>query len=251
VRTFIASSAIDSARDRQKKGMRYEHSFKLRCVMLKMKSNEAYVHLRANGLLPLPSLSTIRRILSSSECKFGFNALALEHISESLKGVEEHKRWGTLMWDEISITKDLRFDTRTLKWKGIVDFAGETTIMVPNGIADHVLVFVFRPFHAGWIQPFAWFGTKGGAQGTILQELVLKGLAALHQAGAIAKACVSDGYSTNKMMMTLYGVSGEEHGKNYITNPLNHSIKIYFLVDVPHLMKCVRNHMKKHHTVQV
>ena len=55
-------------------------AFKIRCVMLKMKSNEAYVHLRANGLLPLPSLSTIRRILSSSECKFGFNTLQLGSI---------------------------------------------------------------------------------------------------------------------------------------------------------------------------
>ena len=134
-----------------------------------MKSNEAYVHLRANRLLPVPRLSTIRRILSSSECKFGFNTLALQHISEALKGLDDYKRWGTLMWDEISSTKDLRFDSRTLKWKGITDLAGETTIMVQNGIADHVLVFFF-----GWIQPFAWFGTKGGAPGTVLQELVLK-----------------------------------------------------------------------------
>ncbi len=60
--------------------------------------------------------------------------------------------------------------------------------MVPNGIADHVLVFVFRPFHSGWIQPFAWFGTNGGAPGTVLKELIPKDFAVLHQAGAITKA---------------------------------------------------------------
>ncbi len=73
----IASSAIDPARDRSKKTMRYEHAFKMRCVIFKMKINEGYVHVRANGLLPLPNLATIRRILSSSECKFGFNTLGL------------------------------------------------------------------------------------------------------------------------------------------------------------------------------
>lgn len=251
VRMFIASAAIDPSRDRHKKTMRYEHSFKMRCVILKMKSNETYVHLRANGLLPLPSLATIRRTLSSSECTFGFNTLALEHISDAMKGLEPCKRWGTLMWDEVAITKDLRFDPRTCQWKGITDFAGETSIMVPNGIADHVLVFVFRPFLSGWIQPFAWFGTKGGASGSVLAELVPKAIAALYRAGAIVKACVSDGYSTNKTLISQYGMSGEEGGNHFITNPLDHTIKIYFFVDVPHLLKCTRNHMHKHQQVQV
>jgi hypothetical protein len=62
--------------------------------------------------------------------------------------------------------KGLDFDTRTLTWKGIVDYGGELSIMVPNGLADHILVFVFRLYLASWIQPFAWFGTKGGASVT-------------------------------------------------------------------------------------
>ncbi|XP_045028558.1 uncharacterized protein LOC123471390 [Daphnia magna] len=176
VKMFIAKAAIDPAHDKHRRTMRFEHSFLIQCAILRMKSHTAYVHLRANGLLPLPSLSTMRRLLSSAECKFGFNSLALEHISEASKGLQPFERWGTLMWDEISITKDMRFDTRSLKWKGIVDYAGETTIMVPNGLADHVLMFVFRPFLQGWIQPFAWFGTKGGAPGVVLLELVTKSI---------------------------------------------------------------------------
>jgi hypothetical protein len=82
--------------------------------------------------------------------------------------------------------------------------------MVPNGLADHVLVFVFRPFYKGWIQPFAWFGTKGGASGTVLVELVTKNIARLFQAGAIKKASVCDGFSTNKKLYSHFGVSGTE-----------------------------------------
>ena len=101
-----------------------------------MKNNKAYLHIRKNGLFPLPSPSTIRRLLISLECRFGFNSLALEYIFNALKRKEEHERWMVLMWDEIVITKELRFDTRTLKWKGIVDCAGECSVMVPNGNAD-------------------------------------------------------------------------------------------------------------------
>ena len=126
-----------------------------------MKSTKAYVHIRKQGLLPLPSPSTIRRLVSSSEFKLGFNTLPREHISDALKDLKVYERWGVLMWDEMAVTKDLKFDPRNLKWKGIVDLAGACSVMVSNGIADHVLVFVFWPFLQGWIQPFAWFETKG------------------------------------------------------------------------------------------
>lgn len=71
------------------------------------------------------------------------------------KGLATRERLDCLMWDEMAVTKDLRFDTKTLKWKCIVDYEGEVSIMVPNGVADHVLVLVFRSFLGGWVQPFA------------------------------------------------------------------------------------------------
>lgn len=218
---LIAKGSIDRFRDRNGNGMRYEHAFLMQCVVLKMKSNAAYVHIRANLLLPLPSPSTIRRLLSSTECRFGFNELALEHILLALKDLPHYKRIGCLMWDEIAVTKDLRFDTRTLKWKGITDYAGETTIMVPNGLADHVLVFVFRPFMGGWIQPFAWFGTKGAAPGVILVELIAKAIAALFGSSAVVASCVSDGCSTNKTAFQQFGISGKHGGKHYISHPID------------------------------
>lgn len=38
-----------------------------------------------------------------------------------------------------------------------------------------------------------------------------------YQACAIVKACMSDGYSTNKTLTTLYGMPGEEGGNHYST----------------------------------
>ena len=252
MRMFIAKGAIDPKRDRHHKTMRYEHSFLLQCVLFKMKNNKSYIHVRSNCLLPLPSASTIRRFLSSSECRFGWNKLSLDHIREWFKNKKPHERWVVLMWDEIAITKDLRFDTRTLQWKGIVDYAGECGIMVPNGIADHVLVFVVRPLLGGWIQPFAWFGTKGSASAIILKELIMKGISCLYDvSGAWVTACVCDGVSTNKSAMAMFGISGEEKGCNTTLHPLNDKLKIHWLTDTPHLLKCVRNHMEKHRSFQV
>jgi hypothetical protein len=123
--------------------------------------------------------------------------------------------------------------------------------LVPNGLADHILVFVFRPYLAGWIQPFAWFGTKGGASGTILVELIIKAFACLHNHGAIAKHVVFDGNQTNKSLMKQFGISGEEEGASCLDHPLQPDSKIHFMVDVPHLLKVVRNNMESHRCVQV
>lgn len=51
--------------------------------------------------------------------------------------------------------------------------------MVSNELADHVLVFVVRPLLGGWIQPFAWFGTTGGAPGFVFVELRAKAICAI------------------------------------------------------------------------
>ena len=62
---------------------------------------------------------------SSSECRFGWNSLALEHVLEEFMGKKEHEQYVLILWDEIAITKDLTFDNITLKCKRIVDYAGE------------------------------------------------------------------------------------------------------------------------------
>ncbi|XP_045029923.1 uncharacterized protein LOC123472444 [Daphnia magna] len=230
--------------------MRYENVYLINCVLFKMKSSRAYKFLREMQLLPLPGLSTIRRLMSSSQCVLGFNKLALENICEAMSGKSAHERWGGVMLDEMANAKGIDFDTCTLPWKGTVDYGGEISDLVPNGLADHILVFVFRPYLAGWIQPFAWFGTKGGASGTILVELIIKAFACLHNHGAIAKHVVFDGNQTNKSLMKQFGISGEEEGASCLDHPLQPDSKIHFMVDVPHLLKVVRNNMESHRCVQ-
>lgn len=252
VKTFIDRAAIDPAKDPNGHSMRYAHEYIIHCALFRMKSHKAFMHAKKTGLLRLPCSTTIRKTLSSSECKFGFNTLALEHMREVQKGLLPHERWGCLLVDEISIKKDFRFDTRSLLWKGVVDYGGATEIMVPNGLSDHVLVFVFRPFLASWIQPFAWFATKGGASGSTLVQLIIKGISALYDvAGAIVVSNVFDGFSTNMNALTQFGISGEIGGNTSIEHPYDENVQINFLVDVPHLLKCTRNHMLKYKAVHV
>lgn len=231
----------------------------MQCLLLKMRSKGAtYEHIRKNNILPLPSASTIRRRLSSSDCKFGFNELALENIKKTLVNLPLADRWGSLMWDEISLKKDLTWHSTKLEWHGIVDFGDDIETAVQAGVATHALVLMFRPYKGNWVQPIACFASKNAASATILHEVITKAIVLLHNSNAIVKNLVCDGCTSNKAAMSLFDICGTVSRKNdeknnsyFIPHPINPSIKIYWLFDAPHLLKCTRNHILKHKEVQV
>ena len=244
------------AKSKRAHGMRYDDVFLMACLVLKLRSTKAYRHIQREGLLPLPSFSTIRTMLSSSECKFGFNNLALQTMKNTLRSREFSGTWGQLIFDEIKIKTDLTFDKGTLEHHGVIDFGRDVNFQVEKGLADHVLVFMFRPYKSKWIQPFACFASKGAASGTILFELITKALVILYNHGAIVKGVVSDGAQPNKSAYAMCGIDARsknalECNKNFMLHPLDTRIKIYFFVDAPHILKCVRNHVLTHKYVQV
>jgi len=244
VKTFIKKRKIElKSKSGRAHGMKYEAEFLLQVLLLRMKSSKAYRHILQESLLPLPSPETLRRMLSSTDCKFGFNELALKNINMMLQGKKPSERWGSLLFDEMTITGDLTFDPKLLEWHGVVDFGDGLADSKEKGIADHALVFMFRPYTGDWVQPFACFATKGAAKGDVLHELLTKATCTLFNHSAIVKNFVSDGHQANKKVALLFGIKSTLPCRTYFLHPLDPSVKIYWFVDVPHALKCVRNHI--------
>ena len=90
--------------------------FLLECLLLMIRSKKAYMKIRERRLLPLPSISTLRRLLSCMPCSFGLNEFALNAIKKNLEGKTRAMRYGSLVWDEMAIKEDLTFNlTDSLK----------------------------------------------------------------------------------------------------------------------------------------
>lgn len=249
---FIQKAAL-SKKDLQGKTMRWDSRYAVQCAMLRMKSCCAFRHIKEQGLLPLPSEETLRKIISSSECDFGLNELALKNIEEELKGLPEEQRFVSLMLDEAKIKPSMEWDRRKMVWRGRVDY-GDTELQcdVPDGNATHILVLVVRLYRKSGIQVFATFAVKNGANGTVLSEIIVKCIMALYKCGAIVKNVVGDGASSNKSAYLHLGVSGKlDDGNHFILHPLDSRVKIYFLVDPPHLLKCSKNHLTNHKKVLI
>lgn len=234
--------------------MKYDAGFLLDCMLLRIKSKAAYVHLKKYKLLPLPSLSTIRRLISSMPCTFGFNQHALKSIKDALAPHPRSFRLGTLVWDEMAIEVSLEFDAHKLKFEGMADYGdvGVDFKSQQGQLADHALVYIFRPFRLPWIQPVAVFATKGAAPGDVLHDIMQRAILAIFHQGGIVKAVVCDGAQSNKKAIALCGVSGDMLMENHhIEHPAVKNEKIYFFCDAPHMIKCIRNNMLMHTEVQV
>lgn len=98
-----------------------------------------------------------------------------------------------------------------------------------------------------WVQPIATFATKGAAPGKVLSELVISAVIQLHNHGASVLAVISDGAGNNRSMWSQLRISGKlDSACQFIEHPLEPSQNIYFICDIPRVIKCIRNHLKKH-----
>ncbi len=207
---MVIKTILKKASYSNKHSMRYDTEFLMECLLLMIRSKKAYTKIIERKLLPLPSTSTLRRLLSCMPCSFGLNEFALDAIKRHLEGKPRAMRYGSLVWDEMSIKEYLTFNSQKLQFDGHVDYGGQLKIQKHAGqLADHTLLFVFRPYLSSWIQPFAVYATKGAAPGDSLHELLCKAIVALRSHGAIVKSVVCDGAQSNKRVMHLFGVTGK------------------------------------------
>ncbi|KAH8039273.1 hypothetical protein HPB51_005519 [Rhipicephalus microplus] len=85
------------------------------------------------------------------------------------------------------------------------------------------------------------------APGHVLAKIVLDAIVQLRKHNAIVVAVISDGASTNKAMWSNFGISGKLHTANHkVQHPCEPNQSLYFLCDVPHIVKCIRNHLLRH-----
>ncbi|XP_075526178.1 uncharacterized protein LOC142557858 isoform X1 [Dermacentor variabilis] len=243
---LLFKTALMASRARAKKGRRYDNEWLMTCLFLRISSPKAYTLISDMELLPLPSKARLQQIISGIPCRFGFNEVALRNIKLHFHDKDQLKQYGVLLLDEIKLKQAVAFNKASCRMDGFVDY-GDLKAENPNQLADHALVLMFVPLFEGWVQPIASFTTRGAAPGRILSELVLSAILELRKNNASVLAVISDGAGNNKSMWSHFGLSGKLHSaRHYIENPWDLSQKIYFVCDVPHIMKCIRNHLQKH-----
>ena len=155
------------------------------------------------------------------------------------------------IWHPLKLPGKLVTRSGPLRFKGFADYGldniNEDPKAATDQLADHCLVFICRPYRSSLVQSIAVFATKGAAPGHIISRLLLKAIVALETFGDRVTSVTCDGAQTNKTAKADCGMSGTRDKNCEISRSMEHSTakepeeRIWFLQDVPHLYKCIKN----------
>jgi hypothetical protein len=182
---LLVKQCLKQSKVKSPRGMRYDHNWILSCILLRIKSPKAYSHLRDHKFLPLPSRNTLGRYIDAIRAETGISEEILAHLQSKLG--DDADRHGVLMFDEIKLRHGIRFNTKSLRFEGLVDL----TEFGYNGkeyeAADTGLVFMYRPLMASWVQSVAVYLSKGPTPSSTLTKLLLKIIFALESHGFLVR----------------------------------------------------------------
>jgi len=157
-----------------------------------------------------------------------------------------------LMLDEIAVRKCLEYD------KGLRSFVGhisqemcshscEGSTVSSFELASHALVVMVRGLTTNWKQVVAYYLTGSSVEGHILWGVMKQIIEYLNSVQINVRAVVCDMGSCNRAMWRVAGITTcKDHVVNSVKHPLMSNQLLYFLPDVPHVLKNVRNCLLSH-----
>ncbi|KAL3225740.1 hypothetical protein MRX96_049148 [Rhipicephalus microplus] len=143
--------------------------------------------------------------MKNLKADFGFDANLFAVLNEKLAAVPERERRGVLMFDEMSVRKSLHVRESDMALLGKVNFAEHTRTGDNEKDADHVLVFLFRPFLGGWSQTVGTFCASSAAPGSVVAKLLLQCIVHLENSGAVVQAVTCDNSTSNRSALRSLG----------------------------------------------
>jgi len=224
------------------------------CLHLKLISTAAYSSLRSSGLLKLPSERTLRDYTHFVKSLPGFqddiDQLLVEEVKQASRTQNESNKFMALLLDEVKIKEGIVYDKHSVKILGFVDLGelnnclrdfeqqckGEYLPDVAKGMLVLMVVGVFIPLEF----PYAQFPVKT-ITGESLFPIVWEAIRRLETIGLNVISTTCDGAKFNRKFFRLHDPTSALVYKTRNPFSSGESRFMYFIADVPHLLKTVRN----------
>ncbi len=108
-------------------------------------------------------------------------------------------------------------------------------------MANHAIAFMVKGIFDKWKQPIGYFLSRGPMSGSLIKSHVLDCLTKLDNIGLVVTIIVCDQGSNNRNLFEKQlGITVEEP---YF---LHNNREVFCMYDPPHLLKNIRNNLKKH-----
>lgn len=186
--------------------------------------------------IPLPSRSTLRKLLLQIPFDAGLNIELLGRLKKIIKNLRPLDRNCILMFDEIALSEQAILDKVNDKIVGYVDLG---SLGRKNQFANQALVFMIHGLHKAWKQPIAFYFTRDTIRTPDLKYLIIEVISSLQSIGLEVLATVCDQGPTNRAAIEQLSNDKRDNIPSYYFTV--NDKKIFTLFDPPHLLKSTRN----------
>ena len=225
------------------------------CLHLKFKSSSAYDALRSTGVLTLPSERTLRDYTHWMKGQVGFSSSLNQELIKEANVNEEKDKYVVLVFDEMKVREDLVFDKHSCRLIGFVNLGeinetldkferqcqNKEQVISEESVANHMLVFMIRGLFTSLEFVYAQFPTHG-LTGESLFPIVWKTIRNIEECDLKVIVVTADGASPNRKFFKMHQTKKNDEVVYKTPNPYSQDDReVYFMSDVPHLIKTTRN----------
>ena len=231
----FVKAQINLNKKNSKHAYRWSMDDKLFCLSVFYYSRKAYYLLRQ--LFALPSKRTLLRTLQRINLYPGFNDQVFDALKAKVATFDVKEKQCVLVFDEISLKSYVQYNPQGDFIEGLENFGGNNQ---SKKVANHAIAFLVRGLASKWKQPIGYFLSSGTMTSDKLQTLVKSCLDKLFDIGLNVKVLVCDQGSNNRSFVeTMENVS--------VSKPffIHNDHKIFVMYDPPHLLKNIRNNLKR------
>lgn len=161
--------------------------------------------------------------------------------------MEDYERHAVLLLDEMQLASGLAYDQGT---GGVI---GKPTIPLSDGtlpedaMATHGLVFMLAGVTTRWKQTVAYHFTSNSFCSATVKAVVIDIIKKCEDIGIKIDAVVCDMGGGNQALWKEFGIVVGRYCHNKVSccHPCDNSRQLYFMADVAHLLKNLRNHLTR------
>ena len=249
---------FDCIKKSDKRGMCWHPMIIRWCLYIRHKSQKAYDAMKDSGFISLPSSRTLYDYSHFLKSELGFQADVFKLVqSEARKHglYTEGQEWKTnvgLLFDEIKIKEDLVYDKHSGELIGYCNLGDIGNQMLEfeheknkrkQELAKFVLVVMLRSVCSSLCFPLCAFATHS-INTEFIYPIMWKTVSTVEtQLNLRVLFFTCDGATPNRCFFNLHRVGHEEVVFRSM-NPYNERDRhVYFISDVPHLLKTIRNNL--------
>ena len=181
----------------------------------------------------LLSVTILRKVVRNISVYSGFNNNILQALEKKLSNATESSKVMAVAIDEMFIKEGLTYDRHKDAMEGFSEGSSQ--------LASHAIAFMVRGITEKWKQPIGYFLSSGPMSGKDMKKLLFECIKKLHDIGVRVLVTVGGKGSNNRHLFeTDLGITVNHP---YFMDGTN---IVFVMYDPPHLIKNVRNKLKKH-----